>query len=380
MGQRKRVGIFFSYDENWIGGAYYILNLIAALKLLPADQQPFITVFFRNSQDKDQAEKIGYPFIEFVAITNNMEFWKKVIRFSVRKISGKHIYKPSSTKKFAKGYFDAIFPAPVTFNTKLTKKIIHWIPDFQEAWLPHFFSEADIAYRKKCQQNIALSNDAVVFSSYDALKDFERLYPSSVVERHVMQFAVTHPDYNEVDFTELKRKYQLPDVYFFCPNQFWVHKNQKIVLAAIAKLKHQHNKKVAVVFSGKVYDTRNENYFTELEEYIRENEISDAVSFLGFIDRKDQLQIMKHALAVIQPSLFEGWSTVVEDVKAMNQNIIVSNLPVHYEQLGSNASYFDPKRSEELAERILEFEKTELAFNYIEKRIQFAQQFLALIN
>ncbi len=46
--------------------------------------------------------------------------------------------------------------------------------------------------------------------------------------------------------------------------------------------------------------------------------------FLGFIDRGEQLQLMKNSIAIVQPSLFEGWSTVVEDTKAMQScNIIV---------------------------------------------------------
>jgi hypothetical protein len=56
---------------------------------------------------------------------------------------------------------------------------------------------------------------------------------------------------------------------------------------------------------------------------------------------------MNHALAIIQPSLFEGWSTVVEDVKAMNQHIIVSDLNVHRDQLGVQAFYFNPNNENE---------------------------------
>ena len=36
----------------------------------------------------------------------------------------------------------------------------------------------------------------------------------------------------------------------------------------------------------------------------------------------DQLRLMKESLGVIQPSLFEGWSTVIEDAKALNKKSI----------------------------------------------------------
>jgi glycosyltransferase involved in cell wall biosynthesis len=84
-------------------------------------------------------------------------------------------------------------------------------------------------------------------------------------------------------------------------------------------------------------------------EYHLEKEII----FLGFIDRTDQLVLMKNALAVIQPSLFEGWSTVVEDAKALNQTIIASDIAVHQEQLEDKGYYFSPHDYPELALQIV---------------------------
>jgi hypothetical protein len=92
------------------------------------------------------------------------------------------------------------------------------------------------------------------------------------------------------------------------------------------------------------------------------------------------LQIMKNASAVIQSSLFEGWSTVVEDVKALNQNIIVSDLRVHREQLKEKAVYFDPTDVDSLVEAILNFEKFSVDFAYDENRINFASKFLEIIG
>ena len=61
---------------------------------------------------------------------------------------------------------------------------------------------------------------------------------------------------------------------------------------------------------------------------------------------------MSGSIAIIQPSYFEGWSTVVEDAKAMNQFVIASDIAVHKEQLKVNYCLFDPKNDQELAEKI----------------------------
>jgi hypothetical protein len=380
MGKRKRVGVFFSYNENWIGGTYYILNLIEALKLLPDHKQPALTVFYINRKDVKEVEKLNYPFIDFSELETKAPILKRVTRFFVRKIFKKEIFKYTLKKKYPRRYFDAIFPTPPQFDNILAKKTIYWIVDFQDAYLPNFFSNEELVSRKAMYLLIANSPETVVFSSFDALNDFEKFYPERRVTSHVLQFAVMHPDYTSIDIDQLKSKYGLPISYFFCPNQFWVHKNQKIILEAVTKLKYQYNKNIKVVFSGKAHDYRNGQYYDQLQKLITDNVIGENILILGFIDRKEQLQIMKNASAVIQSSLFEGWSTVVEDVKAMNQNIIVSDLRVHREQLKEKAVYFDPTDVDSLVEAILNFEKFSVDFAYDENRINFASKFLEIIG
>jgi glycosyltransferase involved in cell wall biosynthesis len=85
--------------------------------------------------------------------------------------------------------------------------------------------------------------------------------------------------------------------------------------------------------------------------------LSANIRFLGFIDRAEQLALMQAAQAIVQPSLFEGWSTVVEDAKALGKFLILSDLPVHREQLAApysaaHAAFFDPHNPQTLADCI----------------------------
>ena len=121
----------------------------------------------------------------------------------------------------------------------------------------------------------------------------------------------------------------------------------------------------------------------ELKNYISKNDLEENIKFLGFIDRSEQLCFMKNALAVIQPSLFEGWSSVVEDAKAMNQNLIVSSLNVHKEQLGNQAYYFNPEDEKELVDHIVLFLENSIKcpeFNYNEHLHLFGQKFMGVIT
>jgi glycosyltransferase involved in cell wall biosynthesis len=230
-----------------------------------------------------------------------------------------------------------------------------------------------------------LSSDKhILFSSNDARNDFEKLYPSANSNKYVVNFSVFHPDYSTIDIKQLKRKYKLEDVpYFFSPNQFWKHKNHIVVLKAVKRIKENYNFDILVLFSGKESDSRNPTYFEEIKQFVLENNLENNIKFLGFIDRKEQLCFMKNALAVIQPSLFEGWSSVVEDAKAMNQNLIVSSLNVHKEQLGNLAYYFNPNDENELINQIILFLENKIGvpeFIYNKQLHLFGENFMNVIN
>jgi glycosyltransferase involved in cell wall biosynthesis len=58
---------------------------------------------------------------------------------------------------------------------------------------------------------------------------------------------------------------------------------------------------------------------------------------------------MQHATALINPSLFEGWSTAVEEAKSIGKRIILSDISVHREQNPDGGIFFNPNNSTELA-------------------------------
>ena len=81
-------------------------------------------------------------------------------------------------------------------------------------------------------------------------------------------------------------------------------------------------------------------------------EIHTIVDNLGLIERREQIVIMKNAHFLIQPSLFEGWGTVVEDAKVLDKTIILSDIEVHREQKNHKCVLFNPYDAGELAELI----------------------------
>lgn len=358
MAQRIKVGLLFNYDTNWVAGAYYILNLIHAVNKLDDSHKPEFTILSHSEDEFKIARETGYPYLSFSKLLKadfevRYSFFERLINKISRTLGKQDWYFKSQSSKRLNLNLDALFPASGLEYFSGVKRRIFWIPDFQDHFLPHLFSENEIEIRKKVRSYIAEKGFPVVFSSNDARNHFRMIFPHSESDTFVLKFAVTHPDFQKIDISILRNKFGIIGNYFFSPNQFWAHKNHIVVLQAITILKHEMKRPVLVVFSGKQEDYRNPQYFPGLQKYISDNNISDCVKFLGFIDREEQLQIMNNSVAVIQPSLFEGWSTVVEDAKAMGQHVIVSDIPVHREQITENATFFNPHEPADLAAKVM---------------------------
>ncbi len=127
----------------------------------------------------------------------------------------------------------------------------------------------------------------------------------------------------------------------------WKHKNHALVLRALAALGPGEG--APVVFTGREEDARDPAYGPSVKALAAELGVQDRARFLGFLPRGDQLGLIKGAVAVVQPSLCEGWSTVVEDAKALGRPVLASDIPVHREQLGRHALLFAPDDPQALA-------------------------------
>jgi glycosyltransferase involved in cell wall biosynthesis len=374
MAKRAKVIIPFNYDEGWTGGNYYVANLVSSLSYLPADRQPDIFVLSHNQNSYD-----------FIVKSSNYQRTKWISSLMIGGIDGGNFRRLRLMSKLlprflkAKLDFDAIFPFPI--DTKERAKTICWIPDFQERALPHLFSNEELQYRKTQHLYYIENFDNILFSSHAALSDFKEYYPQAKNRTHVMQFAVAEVP-NGTGMNEVLTRFELPSQFFYCPNQFWLHKNHEVVIDAVDLLASQ-GITVTVAFSGKELDRRDPEHVIKLKRRVADLGLSRQIKFLGFIAKDDQYALINGALALVQPSLFEGWSTVVEEAKSKSQFVIASDLPVHREQLSENVTFFDPKDKADLASAMkarLENMSANVKLDYDLNRRAFADNFLKIIH
>lgn len=355
MAERKRLALIFGVYRDWMGGTYYVLNLINALNTLPEDTKPEI-ILLCTREDFDFAEEYThYPMLRHSVfhLDGNRSNVSRVVNKISRILTGRNLMCRQSTNVEA----DAVYPVMNRYQIKTKSKRLYWIPDLQEHFLPQFFSKEKLEFRDRQAREIVAAEGHIVFSSYDALISFDKFYPEGKhLRKSVFHFASAIPQKVENSRERVTEKYNAPEKFFYCANQFWVHKNHRTLFEAVKILKSR-GIEITVFCSGGTHDYRNPEYFSTLQKFIKDNNLEDNIRILGFIDREDQLALMQECSAIIQPSLFEGWSTSVEEAKAMNKFLILSDLPLHKEQVAKNGYFFERLNAESLVDCIEKFLK-----------------------
>jgi len=313
-----KVGFIFQQTSNWMGGINYFKNLFIAMSKV---ESPNIVPYILKP--KDEKSNILLDYAKILELVDG--------KADVDIVSHSQILKD--------------------------KPDIAWLPDFQHIYLPEMFDDKDLESRDSDFLNKAQHSGIIILSSNDALDDLKKFFPKYSHKGRVLNFvAILHEDvYKKTD--EIKqetiKKFNLSEKYFYLPNQFWKHKNHKVVFEAISVLKEQ-GIDIQVVFSGNTSDYRHSNHFYELMKYAKEKNIEDNIKLVGLIDLIEVYYLMRNCISIINPSLFEGWSSTVEEAKSLGKNIILSNLKVHKEQNPPCASYFSPHNACELAEILKE--------------------------
>ncbi len=371
--KKTRLGILFTSNPSWMGGVIYIINLVKVLNQIGEKDKPEIFLI-HTPELKKYLNEFEYSNIKFVERT----FPSVVKGYLLSWLKRKNMFIDDIIEEYN---LDIIFPAkdyPVKSKTKA--KVVAWFADLQHKFYPEFFKRGALLYRELQVKSLLRNSDYLVVSSQAVKDDFMNLYKiRKGFNFHIYHFVSITNGFEDVKFEDLKEKYRLPDKYFLVSNQFHKHKNHKVVLLALAKLKSKGIVK-HVAMTGKFPDATDSPYVAELHDIINRYELSDYISFLGVLPRKDQLQLMNNAQAIIQPSLFEGWSTVNEDAISLQVPVIAANLPVNIEQLEESGTYFNPHDAEELSLLLSNYEARDFTKKYYEEYSERIRKSVNLLN
>ncbi len=367
MAERKRIALNYRTGYDFAAGiVIYIQNIIKGFKMLDDSMRPHLTIIYSESSSIDELKNINYPYIRYykykpIKPTLFSRGINKIFREFFNTI-------PIKRHSFPKD-IDLLYPHFDMEETYYYKKRIYWKPDFQELHYPVYFSKEELNYSFEFMKKIAANPDfTLVLSSQDSFNDYNKFFGPFKNTVKILPFTSNLPDLTRYSTEATLKKYNIKKKYFLIANQFWPHKNHMLALEALRETVKEYDD-FTLVLTGKKSTYRDKRYFVNLEKFIIDNKLQNHVKMTGFISREDQLVLMKNAVAVIQPSLFEGWSTVIEDCKALGQFVIASDLDVNKEQLNANCIFFKRTDAMELSghmKNILKNGKQVVPVNYTE--------------
>ncbi|KAA0893320.1 glycosyltransferase family 4 protein [Oryzomonas rubra] len=352
-----RIGLIMQGGAGWMGGAEYIRNIILALASLPQETRATfeVNLLTNTATDENFIDSIkphvtNVHYLDQIVPPKFPELILWSIKSRLLRISDQRY--DVILNKFGLNF---VYPATSWDCRFSLDKVVAWIPDFQHKHLPQYFSKRELHGREKTYSKLVHSSPMVVLSSKSAAVDFERFYPDFIKKTRVLSFkSVMRDMWVQGDPANVQAKYSLPDRFFLVSNQFWQHKGHLTVINALKLLKDNGVKPV-IVCTGELNDYRQPKYASVVLDAIKSFGLEEQILLVGLIPKNDQIQLLRRSLALIQPSQFEGWSTVVEEARCLGKAMILSDIPVHLEQNPPESCFFECSSPAALAEVMADF-------------------------
>jgi glycosyltransferase involved in cell wall biosynthesis len=347
-----RIGIRNLAGDDWTAGGTYQLNLLESIQKASKGVDVVLLTFPGTSaRIVEPYRKYVADVIEIPAPVPSTRFLGLQAKFE--RVVWKMGLEHPTSRNLRRNGIQAIF-SPDDFGSGFRIPNCVWIQDFQALRLPEFFPNIDSKRLRKSLNHLIKQSQTVVLSSYAAKRDLQELFPAYANKARVLQFVAHVPEIiYERDPAWICKTYHLPQKFFYLPNQFWEHKNHTVVLDALVYAK-QKVPEIRVVCTGNTTDYRNRLYFSNLLARISELNLRENFIILGLVPHEHVYWLMRQSVGIIQPSLFEGWSTTVEEARSLGKPLLLSEIEVHREQNPPDSHYFDPTNPATLADLLVQ--------------------------
>lgn len=308
-----------------MGGSIYVENLLASLSALPAGERPIVALRFLSDPTTPLAQRLlSFPVTKKGAGASRLlALGRRLERAIFRRVPTLAALWPAGRNEVFFPVFDASLPR---------RRNLYWIPDFQPLRLPDLFEAEERRVRTAAMAAIASTRGTLLLSSRAALDDFRAYFPDAAVRPVVWSFCSTLVAGPAEACRAVRTRHRLPEKFLYVANHFWRHKDHATLFEALHLLR-QRGFVIPVVCTGVMEDRRALDHVPALRRRVEQQGLGGQIHFLGLVSRAEQVELFRMAAAVVQPSRFEGWSTVIEDARALGRPVIASDIAVHIEQL-----------------------------------------------
>jgi glycosyltransferase involved in cell wall biosynthesis len=186
----------------------------------------------------------------------------------------------------------------------------------------------------KLISKIAIKKAKIVFVPTQTIKETVLYYYPFTKNKIIVSKEGIAPYYQaalkqKID-TKLKIKKQV--IY---TGSLYPHKNLEVVIKSLKKLPKY---KLLIVSSRDIF-------YDQIKALISRHKVKKQVTFLGFVPDKKLIALYQESMAVVQPSLSEGFGLTGIEAMASQTPVIASDIKVFREIYQDAAFFFDPNSS-----------------------------------
>ena len=346
-----RVAFGMIGGDFWTGGVNYLENLLSAIADSPSlGVEPVLVV--GSDVDTKRVERLVKFLPSPVVVSPS---WNRGSRARLSRAIPSYLFQRDymAERVLRSARVDVAFQHGAWLGAAFGIPTLAWIADFQHRRHPEMFSRLNRLKRDIGYGALSRFADRIMVSSNDALRDCEEFFPRSRGRVDAVPFAVSlGRGSDNALLEEVQNAYQFDGKFIFLPNQLWRHKNHLGVLAALQLLAGR-GEPVRIVACGNPRDYRHPDHPSQVLQQIDHLGVGQNFRFLGLIPGHHILPLMRLSCAVLNPSFHEGWSTTVEEAKALGVPLLLSDIPIHREQgEGFSAQYFDPSDPRSIASEL----------------------------
>jgi glycosyltransferase involved in cell wall biosynthesis len=346
-----RVGFRLIGGDFWTGGLNYLESLLSVIQVHLGGQLTPV-LFAGPHADPASLKRLSPLLPEPVRIDRACDggFRSRAGGALATLLTG---HDPAVSRLLKEARIDVFFQHSTWLGYRFPLPTIAWIPDFQHLRRPDMFTPIERAKRSIGYELITRTCSHIMVSSRDAQGDCQRFYPRTIGRVSAVPFVpLMDSEPTESMLRETRNRHELPERFLFMPNQLWLHKNHLHVIQAMQLLAVAGNPPT-IIACGNPKDYRRPDHPQQVIQAIEASGLHRHFRFLGLVPRADLACLLRLSSGLLNPSFFEGWSTTVEEAKAIGLPLILSDIPVHREQAaGHPVEFFEPDQPSRIAEAL----------------------------
>lgn len=234
-------------------------------------------------------------------------------------------------------YFSVPIFVNIPFVVTIHDLIIHHFSTGEASTLPSLVYKAKLAgYKYVIKQATQKAKRIITVSEATQQEILDKLHvPRSKV-------AVIYEGVDKGIKVEHSKKI-IADPYFLHVGNVYPHKNMERAISAFQKV--FKNSPMRFVIVGK-----RDFFMDRLKEFVRKKNLEDHVVFMGEVSDAELSSLYTHTIALVLPSLMEGFGLPAIEAMANNCLVLASDIPSLREICKDCALYYNPKDVSEIAQ------------------------------